>query len=148
MTQPDETDPYLADSWAGWHAVLHRDTAVSTVQMLSGIVTDFTIQIVDGFESADPFPGVGVDDSTLDGRFVTVTEEGIDLILKGPAVTLFQDGVFLREGEEVDPSEYYLRSTPYFETAAPKYDWMNRIVSVGVGRRLPKFGAYDVFRIL
>ena len=54
----------------------------------------------------------------------------------------------IADGEQVDPSEYYLRSTPCFETAAPKYDWMNRIVSVGVGRRLPKFGAYDVFRIL
>lgn len=51
-------------------------------------------------------------------------------------------------GETVDPSEYYLRNTPYFETAAPRYDWLNRIVSVGVGRRLPAHAEYDIFRIL
>lgn len=51
-------------------------------------------------------------------------------------------------GETVDPSEYYLRNTPYFETSAPQYDWLNRIVSVGVGRRMPDHAAYDVFQIL
>lgn len=51
-------------------------------------------------------------------------------------------------GEIVDPSEYYLRNTPYFETASPKYDWLNRIVAVGIGRRMPDHAAYDVFQIL
>ena len=50
-------------------------------------------------------------------------------------------------GETVDPSEYYLRNTPYFETAAARYDWLNRIVAVGVGRRMPDHAAYDVFEI-
>lgn len=54
----------------------------------------------------------------------------------------------IADGEQVDPSEYYLRNTPYFETSAEKYDWLNRIVSVGVGRRLPNSAAYDVFQIL
>ncbi len=54
----------------------------------------------------------------------------------------------IAEGEEVDPSQYYLRSTPYFETAAERYDWLNRIVAVGVGRRMPDHAAYDVFEIL
>jgi hypothetical protein len=51
-------------------------------------------------------------------------------------------------GEEVEPSEYYLRNTPYFETAAEKYDWLNRIVAIGVGRRMPDHAAYDIFEIL
>jgi hypothetical protein len=54
----------------------------------------------------------------------------------------------IARGELVPPSEYYLRSTPSFETAASKYDWLNRIVAVGVGRRLPDRGEYDVFQIL
>jgi hypothetical protein len=41
----------------------------------------------------------------------------------------------LRGGEPVDPDEYYFRVTPFFETSAPKYAWLNKIVSVGVGRR-------------
>ena len=54
----------------------------------------------------------------------------------------------IASGEEVEPSEYYLRNTPYFETSAPQYDWINRIVSVGVGRRMPDHAAYDIFEIL
>jgi hypothetical protein len=54
----------------------------------------------------------------------------------------------IAKGEAVDPTEYYLRNTPYFETSASQYDWLNRIVSVGVGRRMPDHVAYDVFQIL
>ena len=54
----------------------------------------------------------------------------------------------MTKGEEVDPNEYYLRNTPYFETPASQYDWLNRIVSLGVGRRIPDHAAYDVFQIL
>ena len=54
----------------------------------------------------------------------------------------------IADGEEVDPGDYYLRNAPFFETNAEKYDWLNRIVSVGVGRRMPDHAAYDVFEIL
>ncbi len=54
----------------------------------------------------------------------------------------------IADGEEVDPSEYYLRNTPNFETASETYDWLNRIVAVGVGRRLSDHAAYEVFQIL
>jgi len=49
--------------------------------------------------------------------------------------------------EPVAPSEYYLRNAPFFETAAPRYDWLNRIVSVGVGRREPGKAIYDIYEI-
>ncbi|MFV0297985.1 MAG: DUF3237 domain-containing protein [Hyphomicrobiaceae bacterium] len=51
-------------------------------------------------------------------------------------------------GEVVDPKDYYHRSTPYFETASPKYAWLNRIVSVGHGWRQGDRAGYDVFEIL
>ena len=54
----------------------------------------------------------------------------------------------IADGEAVDASAYYLRNTPYFETGSAKYDWLNRIVAVGVGRRMPDHAAYDVFEIL
>lgn len=54
----------------------------------------------------------------------------------------------LARGEHVDPSEYYLRTAPFFETAAPRYAWLNNIVSVGVGERLPDGVIYTVFEIL
>jgi steroid delta-isomerase-like uncharacterized protein len=54
----------------------------------------------------------------------------------------------LRGGEPVDPSEYYFRVTPFFETAAPKYAWLNKIVSVGVGRRGATDVSYTVHELL
>ncbi len=46
------------------------------------------------------------------------------------------------------PGELYWRTTPKFETGSPKYDWLTRIVTVGVGRPVPGKAAYRVFQIL
>ena len=54
----------------------------------------------------------------------------------------------IANGMNVEPSEYYLRNTPFFETSSGKYDWLNRIVSVGIGRREPDSAVYDVHEIL
>jgi hypothetical protein len=54
----------------------------------------------------------------------------------------------IASGEQVGPSEYYLRTAPFFETAAPAYAWINSIVSVGVGERTPNGAVYHVFEIL
>jgi hypothetical protein len=54
----------------------------------------------------------------------------------------------IARGEFVAPTDYYLRTAPCFETAAPKYDWLNRIVAVAIGQRLPKGASYEVFEIL
>ncbi|MFN3745835.1 MAG: DUF3237 domain-containing protein [Hyphomicrobiaceae bacterium] len=51
-------------------------------------------------------------------------------------------------GERVPPESHYLRTALVFETASSKYDWLNRIVAVGVGRREPEFAIYDVFEVL
>ncbi|MND02731.1 hypothetical protein D3C83_222160 [compost metagenome] len=37
----------------------------------------------------------------------------------------------MMSGEVVDPVLYYFRSTPRFETSAPQWDWLNRIIAVG-----------------
>jgi hypothetical protein len=42
----------------------------------------------------------------------------------------------------------YWRTTPVFETASAKYDWLTRIIAVGVGRRVPGKAAYRIFQIL
>ena len=50
--------------------------------------------------------------------------------------------------ELVSPSDYYLRTAPLFETSFPKYGWLNKLVSVGVGERTADGVTYDVFEIL
>jgi hypothetical protein len=44
--------------------------------------------------------------------------------------------------------ERYWRTTPIFETDAPKYAWLNSIVAVGVSYTVPQRVAYRVFHIL
>ena len=54
----------------------------------------------------------------------------------------------LARGEAVLPSEYYLRTAPFFETSSEKYSWLNRIVTVGVGERTSSAVVYQIFEIL
>jgi hypothetical protein len=54
----------------------------------------------------------------------------------------------LNKGESVDPSLYYFRSTPYFETSSEKYAWMNGICSVATGSRSATGPSYHVFQVL
>ena len=83
-------------------------------------------------------------------RLVLRTDDGALIYMHYTGVRHGPPEVMARiaAGEQVEPSEYYLRNTPYFETAAEKYDWLNRIVAVGVGRRMPDHAAYDIFEIL
>jgi len=54
----------------------------------------------------------------------------------------------IARGEKVSPTEYYMRATPYYETASEKYGWLNRIVSVAFGHRMAGGAIYQVFEIL
>ena len=54
----------------------------------------------------------------------------------------------LANGEKVDPSEYYFRTAPIFETGSAKYAWINNIICVGVGERVPTEVRYKIFEIL
>jgi hypothetical protein len=78
---------------------------------------------------------------TDDDALIQVTYRGIR---HGAAEVMAR----IAAGEQVAPSEYYLRNTPYFETSAPQYDWLNRIVAVGIGRREPDAAVYDIHEIL
>jgi hypothetical protein len=54
----------------------------------------------------------------------------------------------IEKGEAVDPASYYFRIIPLFETAAAKYDWINRLVAVGIGHRRADGPVYSVFEVL
>ncbi|MEZ6135389.1 MAG: tandem-95 repeat protein [Pirellulaceae bacterium] len=68
-----------------------RDEAVSVIQLSGGVYPEFRLQLVDGFELADPFPGIGIDDSTVVGQASGIRQPGA-------AVTLFENGQLLTEG--------------------------------------------------
>jgi hypothetical protein len=54
----------------------------------------------------------------------------------------------LAAGENVDPAQYYMRTTPLFETGDPRYAWLNRIVCVATGARRPTAVELEVFEVL
>jgi Protein of unknown function (DUF3237) len=54
----------------------------------------------------------------------------------------------MEKGEVVDPTSYYFRINPLFETAAAQYDWINRVVGVGIGHRRADGPIYSVFEVL
>jgi hypothetical protein len=78
---------------------------------------------------------------TDDGELIGMTYLGMR---HGPKEVLDRIG----RGEKVSPTEYYMRVTPYFETASEKYGWLNRIVSVAYGHRMAGGAIYNVFQVL
>jgi len=44
--------------------------------------------------------------------------------------------------------ELYWRTTPIFETGAAKYEWLNKIIAVGVGKTVPGKAAYSIYQVL
>jgi hypothetical protein len=88
--------------------------------------------------------------TTLDVRIVLETDDGAAIgmtyrgMRHGPADVMAK----VNAGEYVEPDKYYFRTSVSFETAAPKYDWLNRIIAVGTGRRPPEGPVYDVFEVL
>ncbi|WP_066806908.1 DUF3237 domain-containing protein [Sphingomonas asaccharolytica] len=79
---------------------------------------------------------------------VTDDDERILMTYRGVRRASSEVDERLARGELVDRSEYYLRTTPYFETAADRYDWINGIVAVAEGGRIPGGVRYDVHEIL
>lgn len=90
--------------------------------------------------------GVGADWQTvfadgsaeLDTRYVIETHDGalIDIRNFGYRHGAPEVLAALARGEAVDPSLYYMRTTPRFETGDARYAWLNAAVFVGSGERL------------
>ena len=78
---------------------------------------------------------------TDDAQLIYMTYRGLR---HGPADVIAR----LNRGEPVDPASYYFRTTPVFETASTKYDWLNRVVSVATGRREASGPIYEVYEVL
>jgi hypothetical protein len=45
-------------------------------------------------------------------------------------------------------TSYYFRTHPVFETGAPRYQWLNEIVAIGIGTVMPGGVNYEVYEVL
>jgi hypothetical protein len=85
-----------------------------------------------------------------DVRLTLETDDGALILMSYRGVRHAPPEVSARlaRGEDVSPTDYYLRTAPLFETAADRYAWLNLIVAVAKGRRAGGSVIYDVFEIL
>lgn len=85
----------------------------------------------------------------LDIRFTLRTEDAQLIYVRSGGIFDVSPRVSerIRKGEDVDPSEYYFRTTPVFETGSEKYSRLNRVVAVGVGRRTTTGMVTDIFEV-
>jgi hypothetical protein len=85
----------------------------------------------------------------LDARYTLETNDGALIYVHnrgyrhGPPEVLKK----LIAGEDVDPSLYYMRTTPFFETGDKRYAWLNRIICVGTGARRPAAVELEIFEV-
>jgi len=85
-----------------------------------------------------------------DVRLLLQTDDGVPICMSYRGVRHASADVSARlaRGERVDPGDYYLRIVPSFETAGVRYAWLNLVVAVGMGERLPDAVIYRIFEIL
>jgi hypothetical protein len=86
----------------------------------------------------------------LDTRYALETRDGALIYVQNRGYRHGPDEVIARlaRGAPVDPASYYFRTSPWFETSAPQYAWLNRTIFVGSGARLPDCVKLDVFEVL
>lgn len=86
----------------------------------------------------------------LDTRYAMRSHDGASIDIRnfgyrhGPKDVLEA----LARGEAVDPSLYYMRTQPRFETGDARYAWLNRIVCIGSGARLANGVRITFFEVL
>ena len=86
----------------------------------------------------------------MDVRFTLRTDDGALILMRsfglrhGPPDVIAAIG----RGETVDPSTYYFRTLPRFETAHPAYSFLNRLIAVASGDRRPEGPIYTIHEVL
>lgn len=85
----------------------------------------------------------------LDVRATLETDDGALIYVTYRGALRIDPAIFARVagGEDVDPTDYYFRTTPRFETGHEKYTWLNSLVGVGYGAVGAGSVAYRIFAI-
>jgi hypothetical protein len=91
---------------------------------LEGQGADWQLTRSDGVTVADALYAIRTDDGTV----IQVRNKGLR---HGPPDVMRR----LAAGEEVDPTEYYFRTTPEFVAPEGRYAWLNKSVFVCSGAR-------------
>lgn len=91
--------------------------------------------------------------SVVDARIVLLTNDNATIHMSYSGRIVVSPDILgdMRDPEKrylIDRSKYYFRITPFFETGAEKYLWMNNIVCIGTGRLIKDGVSYDIYEVL
>lgn len=86
---------------------------------------------------------------TIDTRYALRADDGALVQIRTSGVRAGPPEVLdaLARGDDVDPASYYFRVTAAFETSAPRYHWMTRVLTVAVAQRRPSAVVYDAYTL-
>src|SRR5262245_1465130 len=76
----------------------------------------------------------------LDARYMIQTDDGAVILVRNHGI---RHGVI---GD--DPSKYYFRSTPRFETGDERYLWLNKMIAICSGARTADAVFLDFYEVL
>jgi hypothetical protein len=88
-------------------------------------------------------------ETAMEARYVLESDRGELVYVDNTALRTgsAEDIARLRDDLPVDPARIYFRSTPRFETAAPRLATLSSHVFVGAGIRRPRAVVFDFFRV-
>jgi hypothetical protein len=84
----------------------------------------------------------------LDARYTLETDGGALVQVQGLRHGPPEVRPRLAVGEAVDPGNYCFRTVLRFEAGAPDLDWINRVIAVAGGARLPSVVELNAFELL
>jgi hypothetical protein len=85
----------------------------------------------------------------LDVRGTFQTDDGALIYTTYRGLIVAEPAIFGRQfrGEDVRLDEYYFYTNPMFQTGAPQYAWLNKLIAVGRGKVVPGGVKYRVWAI-
>jgi hypothetical protein len=130
----------IGDTPAGARRIFYVKSGSFTGPRLRGAVLpgggDWTVLRKDGV-------------SQLDVRITLKCDDGSLIFVSYRGLTDIPPDIRARmaKGEDVPADQYYFRIAPVFETASPKFAWLNRLLAVGIGKKTATGVIYDVFAL-
>ncbi len=86
----------------------------------------------------------------LEAHYQFRTDDGTLIYVKNTGIRAATPEIAARlaRGEKVDANEYYFRAMPKFDAPKGKYDWVNNILFVCTGERLPDYVLIRVWKVM
>jgi hypothetical protein len=141
-----------------YHADLKAPVDVGKGPIGQRMIFDVTGGTVDGPRVSGKLLASGadwllVDESgiaRLDVRITLETHDGARIYIHYHGILEMNEKVSaaMTKGEGLDYGDTYFMTSPRFETGDPRYDWINRLITVAEGRMLPNAVEYRVFEVV